>query len=41
MKILIVGSGSIAKRHLNNLKSLGYNDIIVLKRKFDEEFEKI
>ena len=39
MKILIVGSGSIAKRHLNNLKLLGYNDIIVLKREYDEEFE--
>jgi len=39
MKILIVGSGSIAKRHLNNLKILGYIDIIVLKRKYDKEFE--
>ena len=32
MKILIVGSGSIAKRHLNNLKLLELTDIIVLKR---------
>lgn len=40
MKILIVGSGSIAKRHLNNLKLLGINDIIVLKRKFDYDFQK-
>ena len=41
MKILIFGSGSIAKRHLNNLKLLGYNNIIVFKRKFDKDFEKI
>lgn len=39
MKILIVGSGSIAKRHLNNLKLLELTDIIVLKREYDQEFE--
>lgn len=39
MKILIVGSGSIAKRHLNNLKLLNLTDIIVLKREYDHEFE--
>jgi len=41
MRILIVGSGSIAKRHLNNLKLLGYNDIFVLKREYDKQFESI
>lgn len=41
MKILIVGSGSIAKRHLNNLKLLELTDIIVLKREYDQEFENI
>ena len=28
MKILVIGCGSIGKRHIRNLKSLGYEDII-------------
>jgi predicted dehydrogenase len=28
MKFLVIGCGSIGKRHIRNLKSLGYNDII-------------
>jgi predicted dehydrogenase len=40
MNILIVGGGSIGKRHLQNLKKLGHNQIWVLKRKVDSEFEQ-
>lgn len=37
--ILIVGAGSIGKRHLRNLKSLGWNNIMVLRREPDPVFE--
>ena len=40
MKTLIIGGGSIGRRHLRNLQSLGYRDITVLKRKNDTKFEK-
>lgn len=39
-KILIIGGGSIGKRHIKNLQSLGYNNIFCLKRKYDVKFEK-
>lgn len=38
--ILIVGAGSIGMRHLKNLKSIGWKNIVVLRRKPDPEFEK-
>lgn len=38
--ILIVGAGSIGRRHLRNLKSIGWNNLVVLRRKADPEFEK-
>ncbi len=31
MKFLVVGCGSIGKRHLRNLRALGYDDILVLR----------
>jgi predicted dehydrogenase len=40
MKILIVGGGSIGKRHIRNLKTLGYKDIFCLKRKHDLKFSE-
>lgn len=40
MNILIVGSGSIGKRHLRNFQLLGFSNIWVLKRKYEVEFEK-
>jgi len=40
MRILITGGGSIGKRHLKNLQTLGYSDIWVLKRKVDTAFEQ-
>jgi len=36
---LIVGGGSIGKRHLKNLQTLGYSNIWVLKRTEDKSFE--
>lgn len=39
-KILVIGGGSIGRRHIKNLQSLGYKNISCLKRKYDEEFEK-
>src|SRR5688572_1402699 len=33
MKILVIGLGSIGQRHLNNLVSLGYNDLSVVTSK--------
>ncbi len=38
MNILIVGGGSIGRRHLQNLQDLGYHDIWVLKRRDDPTF---
>jgi len=38
MKILVIGGGSIGRRHLRNLKELGYNQLYCLKRKPDEAF---
>ncbi|MCP9236785.1 Gfo/Idh/MocA family protein [Lewinella sp. JB7] len=39
MNFLIVGGGSIGKRHLRNLQILGYQNIWVLRRKHDSAFE--
>ena len=33
MKILISGVGSVGERHIRNLISLGYNDIVLYRRK--------
>lgn len=38
MRFLIIGGGSIGKRHIKNLRILGFTDIICLKRKVDPEF---
>ncbi len=40
MNILIIGGGSIGKRHLRNLRQLGYENIWVLKRQSDDAFAK-
>ncbi|MGH2647802.1 MAG: Gfo/Idh/MocA family protein [Ginsengibacter sp.] len=40
MKFLIIGGGSIGKRHTKNLQSLGYSEIYCFKRKKDNNFEK-
>ena len=40
LRFLIIGGGSIGKRHIKNLQSLGYSEIYCLKRKKDEIFEK-
>lgn len=40
MRILIIGGGSIGKRHIKNLKLLGYEEICCFKRKEDYQFEK-
>lgn len=40
MRFLIIGGGSIGKRHIKNLQSLGYSEIYCLKRKNNEDFEK-
>ncbi len=43
MNILIIGLGSIGKRHLNNLLSLGYTNLSVVSRKgiLPKEFEHL
>lgn len=38
MTFLVIGGGSIGKRHIQNLQSLGYTNIHCLKRKADQEF---
>lgn len=40
MKHLIIGGGSIGKRHLTNLSLLGETELFCLKRFYDENFEK-
>ena len=40
MRFLIIGGGSIGKRHIKNLQLLGYSDIYCLRRKKDADFEK-
>jgi len=40
MQFLIIGGGSIGKRHIQNLKTLGYTDIFCLKRNRDDLFGK-
>jgi predicted dehydrogenase len=40
MKFLIIGGGSIGKRHIKNLQFLGYKEIACLKREPDQIFEK-
>lgn len=39
MRCLVVGGGSIGRRHISNLKSLGYADIVCLKRNYEASFE--
>ena len=38
--IVIVGGGSIGKRHINNLKHLGFKGLYCLKRKQNDAFEQ-
>ncbi|GJM30753.1 MAG: dehydrogenase [Cyclobacteriaceae bacterium] len=38
MRNLVIGGGSIGKRHIRNLHNLGYRDIVCLKRENDLEF---
>lgn len=40
MQFLIIGGGSIGKRHIQNLRTLGYADIFCLKRNRDDLFAK-
>ena len=40
MKHLVVGGGSIGKRHIQNLHLLGFNEIYCLKRQSDPTFEE-
>lgn len=39
MKHLVIGGGSIGKRHLKNLFSLGERDLFCYKRSYDKDFE--
>ena len=39
MRCLVVGGGSIGRRHISNLKLIGYSDIVCLKRKYEASFE--
>jgi len=39
MRFVVIGGGSIGKRHLNNLYILGYEDIYCYKREMSKEFE--
>jgi predicted dehydrogenase len=39
MNCLIIGGGSIGKRHIRNLQQLGYTNIACLKRSYDSVFE--
>jgi predicted dehydrogenase len=40
LTFLVIGGGSIGKRHLKNLHALGYHQLYCLKRKFDSLFEE-
>lgn len=40
MTFLILGGGSVGRRHIANLKRLGYSSIFCLKRKPDSSFEE-
>lgn len=40
MKHLVLGGGSIGKRHLRNLYAIGQQDLFCLKRSMDTSFEK-
>jgi predicted dehydrogenase len=40
MNFLVLGGGSIGKRHIRNLRSMGHTSIYCLKRQHDFEFEK-
>ncbi len=40
MKVLVVGGGSIGKRHIKNILSLGFNEVFCLKRTTDPDFSK-
>lgn len=39
-RYLVIGGGSIGKRHIRNLKALGYTDIACLRRSADPSFEE-
>jgi len=38
--IVVIGGGSIGKRHINNLQTLGFKNIYCLKREYNSDFEK-
>lgn len=38
LRVLVIGGGSIGKRHIKNLQSLGISNITVLKRVYDQAF---
>jgi predicted dehydrogenase len=40
MKHLVIGGGSIGKRHLNNLYSLGETELFCFRRIYDKDFEE-
>ncbi len=40
MRFLIIGGGSIGRRHISNLRLLNYSDLFCLRRSFDPAFEK-
>ena len=40
MKHLVLGGGSIGKRHLNNLHALGEKELFCFRRCYDKDFEK-
>ena len=40
MKHLVIGGGSIGKRHLKNIFKLGERDLFCYKRSYDKDFEK-
>ncbi len=40
LKVLIIGGGAIAKRHISNLQFLGVNNITVLKRNYSQSFSE-
>lgn len=40
MTFLVIGGGSIGKRHIKNLQSLGFTNIYCLKRNADEQFAR-
>lgn len=39
LSFLVIGGGSIGRRHIQNLQQLGYNNIYCLKRNNDQDFQ--